>query len=266
MSFFELKYDQHIALLTFNRPPVNALSSAVLQELNEQVDKIRENKGIRVLIITSLGTKFFAAGADIKEIQGADRSEGLKINSLFQNTFQNVHSLPIPVICAVNGLAIGGGSELALACDIRIASTNAAFSLPEASLGLIPGGGGTQRLPRLIPLGKAKELLYTGSRLKAEEALQWGLVEHVVSPEELIPFSKKIAEQIASKAPIAIKMIKESVDKGISHDIEQGLQIELAASGNCFDSADFHEGFNAFLEKEKLNLAINNLSKQVIKR
>lgn len=249
MTYFEYEERGMTAILKFDRPPVNAMNLDVLSELRSRLDALQRQSHIRVLIMTAAGTRFFAAGADIKGIQGSDRVEGRKINELFQGTFQKVSELPIPTLCAVNGLALGAGMELALACDIRIASETAEFGLPESALGLIPGGGGTQRLPRLISVGKAKDLMFTGRRIPAQEAYQCGLVEHICSAEQLLPFTLDLAEQIARKGPIAIRMIKRAVDHGIETTLARGLELELELSEHCFDSHDFKEGVKAFLEK-----------------
>lgn len=249
--YFQLEVEHHIATLRLNSPPVNALSTSVLKDLTERMDKMEHDPNVRVVIIQSAVPKFFAVGADIKEIQGFDGEKGYELNRLFQNTFNKVAKLSKPTICVVDGYAIGGGAELALACDIRIATENAQFALPEASLGLIPAGGGTQRLPRLISAGKAKELMFTGERIKADEALKIGLVEHVVPRHESDSFVKTLAEKISEKAPIAIRAIKKAVNEGLQHDMDEGLKIELEESKYCFDTHDFHEGVNAFLNKRK---------------
>lgn len=249
MTFFTFEEQDTMALLTLKRPPVNALNLEVLEDLRGYLDSIKESSNTRVLIITGTGHRFFAAGADIKGIQGADRLKGREINRLFQTTFQKLANLPIPTICAVNGPALGGGAELAMACDIRVVSEKAEFGLPEASLGLIPGGGGTQRLPRLIPLGKAKDLMFTGCRLSAKESLQYGLAEYVCPEDELLPFTMDLAKQIAQKGPVALRMIKQAVNQGMEMELDHGIQLELDLSEDCFDSEDSKEGINAFLEK-----------------
>ncbi len=248
-EFFRVERSGHVAVVTLDRPPVNALSLGVLAELEEVMADLNAAGDVRAVILTATGEKFFAAGADINQLPELDGPTGRQLNHRFQTAFNQVAAFPQPVIAAVNGLALGGGSELALAADIRIASERASFGLPEARLGLIPGGGGTQRLPRLLPPGKAKELMFTGRRLSAAEALQWGLVEQVVPPAELLPVAIALAEEIARQAPVAVRMIKAAVNGGLDRPLAAGLQWELDCSVKCFESWDFREGVRAFLEK-----------------
>lgn len=251
MGYFEVFQQKHIAKLILNRPPVNALSLEVLAELRMHLETISKDSEVRVLIITASGEKFFAAGADIKGLQNAGVEEGKRINKQFLETFDQLAKLPIPTICSVNGLSLGGGTELALACDIRIASDQAQFGLPETNLGLIPGGGGTQRLPRLVSTGRAKDILFTGRRVSAKEALEIGLVEYVVTYPELSDFSDKLAQTISEKSPNAIRTIKQAINSGMNTDLTTGLEIELELGSYCFGSEDFSKGISAFLEKRK---------------
>ncbi|WHY83996.1 enoyl-CoA hydratase-related protein [Neobacillus novalis] len=251
MSYFEVIQQERIVKLILNRPPVNALSLEVLEELRMHLEKVNNHKENRVLIITSCGEKFFAAGADIKGLKNVSVEEGKVINQQFLHTFDQLAKLPIPTICAVNGLALGGGTELALACDIRIASENAQLGLPETNLGLIPGGGGTQRMPRIVSIGRAKDLLFTGRRVSAQEALEIGLVEYVVPYHELSDFSERLAKTISEKSPNAIRTIKQAIMSGMNTDLPTGLEIELELGSHCFGSEDFQKGISAFLEKRK---------------
>lgn len=248
-QFFRLERQNGVAILTLDRPPVNALSLEVLAELQVTLAALRQDADVRVVILTATGEKFFAAGADIKQLPELDAVSGRELNQQFHAAFDAVAAFPAPVIAALNGLALGGGTEMALAADIRIASERAVIGLPEARLGLIPGGGGTQRLPRIVGPGRAKQLMFTGKRLTAGEALQWGLVEKVVPPAELMSAALAMAEEIGKMGPVAVRMIKAAVDGGLDRSLAEGLQLELDCSAECFGSSDFREGVGAFLEK-----------------
>ncbi|MCH3966021.1 MAG: short-chain-enoyl-CoA hydratase [Clostridium sp.] len=238
-----------IALITINRPKaLNALNSETLVEIDSVIDKIAADDEILAVILTGAG-KSFVAGADISEMKGLNASGGRKFGILGNKVFRKLENLEKPVIAAVNGFALGGGCEISLACDIRIASSKAKFGQPESGLGITPGFGGTQRLPRLVGTGIAKELIYTSKIINADEALRVGLVNKVVEPEALLDEAKSTANQIAANAPIAVKLCKAAINKGIQTDIDTGIAYESEVFGECFATEDQKEGMGAFLEK-----------------
>jgi len=242
--------EEGIVTLSLNRPEAaNALSTQMLYELKQALYEIKYNPTVRVVIITGAGEKAFCAGADLKERAGMDANNVRKTVNLIRVVINNIEALPQPVIAAVNGVALGGGTELALACDIRIASENATFGLTETSLGIIPGAGGTQRLPRLIGKGRAKELIYTARRINAKEAEAIGLVEYAVHFDNLMEKALELAKQIAKNAPIAIKQAKLAIDKGMEADLNTGLAIEQGAYEITIPTKDRLEGLQAFKEK-----------------
>ncbi|ATR92649.1 enoyl-CoA hydratase-related protein [Porphyromonas gingivalis] len=239
-----------ITTLTINKPEtLNALSSEVLSELKSAIAVIATEKP-RVLIITGSG-KAFVAGADITEMQHLSAAEGKAFGGLGAEVFRRIEELPFPVIAAINGFALGGGCELAMACDIRIASAKAKFGQPEVGLGITPGFSGTQRLPRLVAPGIAKELIYTGRIIDAEEALRIGLVNRVTTPEELLPATMETAQLIASRSASAVSASKEAINRGTEMHIAEGIALEQNLFGLCFATADQKEGMAAFLEKRK---------------
>lgn len=241
----------YIAKITMNRPKaLNALNSEVLDELDKCLDEIKANNDLRVLIITGEGRSFIA-GADIKEMSELTGLEAKAFGNKGLSVFRKIETLPIPVIAAVNGFALGGGCELAMSCDIRIASNKALFGQPEVGLGLIPGFGGTQRLQRLVGQGWAKYLIYSAENIKADKALEIGLVQDVVEVEELEERVNTLAEAIASKAPIAEKLAKEAINQGGQVDIDQAMRIEENAFGLVFTTEDKNIGTQAFINKEK---------------
>ncbi|GCD82452.1 enoyl-CoA hydratase [Parageobacillus thermoglucosidasius] len=241
-----------IALVMLNRPEAaNALSLALLNELSGLLDDLAFDKGVRVVIITGAGDKTFCAGADLKERAGMNETEVRKTVALIRETINKIEQLPHPVIAVLNGSAFGGGLELALACDIRIAADTAQFGLTETSLGIIPGAGGTQRLPRLIGIGKAKELIFTAKRIAAKEAEQIGLVEYAVPRVQLMEKALEIAGQIAANAPIAVKQAKLAVNRGFDVDLATGLRLEQMAYEVTIPTKDRLEGLQAFKEKRK---------------
>ena len=243
---------QSIATITFNRPKsLNALSSALLEELSHALDEICANEDIRVLILTGAGNKAFVAGADINELARLDTLKAKVFIHKGLSAINKIAEMPIPVIAAVNGFALGGGLEIAMACDFIYASTNAAFGQPEIKLGLIPGYGGTQRLPRLIGPGRAKELLYTGDMLPAEEARQMGIANKVVAPEKLMESVMAVALNMAAKGKVSLRAAKQAVNNGLNADLATGLRIETDAFAICMASPDAKEGTTAFLEKRK---------------
>ena len=211
-----------------------------------------EDNGILAVVLTGEG-RAFVAGADISEMKSKNAIEGEIFGKLGASVFRKIELLPKPVIAAVNGFALGGGCELAMSCDIRLASTKAKFGQPEVGLGITPGFSGTQRMPRLIGMGKAKELIYTADIIDAAEAYRIGLVNHVYEPEALMEEAMKMAEKIASKAPIAVKNSKEAINRGIQTDMDSAVAIEAYLFGLCFASEDQKEGMTAFFEKRKAN-------------
>ena len=241
-----------IGLITLNRPQaLNALNGEMLTELNGLLDHIALDPGVKVVIVTGSGDKSFVAGADIAEMRAMSAMEGRNFGKFGQSVFAKLENLPQPVIAAVNGFALGGGCELALACDIRLASEKARFGQPEVGLGIIPGFGGTQRLPRLIGKGRAKELLYTGDVIDAQEAYRLGLVNKVAAPAELLSAARALAEKIISRAEVAVKLCKAAVNQGLEMDLASGAAYEAEAFGLCFATADQTEGMSAFIEKRK---------------
>jgi len=252
-----LKYliDSFVARVTIDRPEkLNALSSAVLDDLRHLVSDLRERDDVRAVVITGSGEKAFVAGADIGELAALnDSEEGREFSQNGQAVFSLIESSPKPFIAAVNGFALGGGCELALACHIRICSENAKFGQPEVNLGIIPGYGGTQRLTRVLGRTLATDLILTGRQMDAREALEQGLVARVVPQSELIPTAMQMAATIASKAPLAISAALECIVEGIDESIEEGLGREAERFGRLTTSSDFHEGTSAFLEKRKAN-------------
>jgi enoyl-CoA hydratase/carnithine racemase len=241
-----------IAMLTLNRPEVmNSFDFALLHALKEQIEALKFNKKIRVVIITGAGQKAFCAGADLKERTSYTELQVKKFIFTIRNLFTDIEYLNKPVIAALNGIALGGGTELALACDIRIASMNASMGLTETRLAIIPGAGGTQRLPRLINRGKAKELIFTGRRVDAQEALQIGLVNQVCKPESLLEDCFKMAAMICETGPIAAEQAKYAINYGLETDLHTGLGIESNAYWITIPTEDRLEGLTAFKEKRK---------------
>ena len=243
-----------VATITINRPKkLNALNKETIGELHEAFEDLDTDKDIKAIIITGSGEKAFVAGADISEFADFSIKEGGKLAAKGQEqVFDYIENLGTPVIAAVNGFALGGGLELAMACHFRVASDNAKMGLPEVTLGLIPGYGGTQRLPQLVGKGKAMEMIMTAGMLDAEKALGCGLVNYVVPQEELIQLCEKLANKISNNSSVAIKQAIKAVNAGYSYD-ENGYAVEIDAFGTCFGTDDFKEGTSAFLEKRKAN-------------
>ncbi|TDL48115.1 enoyl-CoA hydratase [Paenibacillus dendritiformis] len=239
-----------IVLMTLNRPEAaNALSIKMLEQLRDAVAACKFDRSVRCIVVTGAGEKAFCAGADLKERAGMDMNQVRRTVSLIRESINDVEALPQPVIAAVNGAAVGGGMELALACDIRIASETATFALTETSLGIIPGAGGTQRLPRLIGKGRAKELIFTARKIDAKEAWDMGMVEVVTPPESLLDKALEIAGQIVRNAPIAVAEAKFAIDKGCDADLSTGLAIEQNAYEVTIPTKDRLEGLQAFKDK-----------------
>jgi len=242
----------NIAIVTISRPEaLNALNTRFFNEMDDFVAKVSGMPEVRAMIITGEG-KAFVAGADIAEMVDKDQKEGTEFSRLGQNTFSSFGKLDIPVIAAINGFALGGGLELAMGCDFRIASTKAKFGQPEVSLGLIPGYAGTQRLSRLVGLGDALYLLMTAEMIGANDALRIGLVQKVVEPEELMETATKVAATIAAKGPQAIKKVKQVVRQGYEMSLNEGELLEANQFGTLFgEGSEGREGMKAFLEKRK---------------
>ncbi len=247
-----IEIDAFIAIVTINRPKkLNALNKQTIAELNRAFAQLDANKEVRVIILTGSGDKAFVAGADISEFASFSVAQGEQLSAEGQELlFNYVENLSTPVIAAVNGFALGGGLELAMSCHFRIASDNAKLGLPEVSLGVIPGYGGTQRLPQLVGKGKAMEMIMTGGMISAEDAHRWGLVNQAVKQEELMVFCRKIADKIAKNSPVAIAYAIKAINAGFKSNA-LGFATEIESFGACFGTDDFEEGTNAFLEKRK---------------
>lgn len=245
-----LTVEEGIATITFNRPKVlNALNTALLEELSGALDAVAGDEKIRVLVLTGAGDKAFVAGADIKELAGLNTLQAKQFAHKGQSVINKIVALPIPAVAAVNGYALGGGLEIVLACDFIYASENAGLGLPETTLGLIPGFGGTQRLPRLIGPNQAKELVYTGKIVSAAEACNLGLVNRVDPPEELMASVMKTAHTMATKGRISLRAAKQAINSGLDASLDTGLKIEQDAFAICMASEDAREGTRAFIEK-----------------
>jgi len=241
-----------VLLLTLNRPEVmNSFNFALLHALRDQVEAVRFRTDVRVIIITGAGDKAFSAGADLKERVTLSPEQVKEYIFTIRNLFTAIEFLNKPVIAAVNGIALGGGTELALASDIRIVSRNATMGLTETRLAIIPGAGGTQRLPRLVGKGKAKELIFTGRRVDAQEALEIGLANKICEPQELLEACRKMANMICETGPVAIEQAKYAINYGIETDLHTGLAIESNAYWVCIPTEDRLEGLTAFREKRK---------------
>lgn len=247
-----LEMDSAIAMISFNRPKaLNALNNALLDELDVALDQVAANDEIRVLILTGTGEKSFVAGADISELTQMDALTAKYFSKKGQKIFSKIEALPIPAIAAVNGFALGGGTEVALACDFIYASEKALFGQPEINLGLIPGFGGTQRLSRVVGKNRAKEMIFTGGNISADKALEYGMVNQVCPHESLMDEVKKTAKKIAAKGCVSLRAAKETIQAGLDCDLETGCLIENDAFAISFASADAKEGTSAFLEKRK---------------
>ena len=243
-----------IAIVTINRPTkLNALNKATIQELHDGFKSLNEDKSVKAIIVTGSGEKAFVAGADISEFAHFSVEEGGKLAAQGQALlFDFVQNLETPIIAAVNGFALGGGLELAMSCHFRVASDNAKMGLPEVTLGVIPGYGGTQRLAHLVGRGKANEMVFTAGMIKADEALAWGLVNYVVEPEELMAKCEDIAAKILNNSGTAISSAIRSINANFEDGVN-GFETEIEEFGKCFGTKDFKEGTSAFLEKRKPN-------------
>ena len=251
-EILKLSVDDGIGIVTISRPKaMNALNTLFFQEMNEMLSELEKNNEVKVVIITGEG-KAFVAGADIAEMCDKTQKQGYEFSVFGQSVFDKIEKLSKPVIAAINGFALGGGCELAMSCDIRIASSKAKFGQPEVNLGLIPGFAGTQRLSRLVGLADALYLLYTADMINAEEALRIKLVQKVIEPENLMEETISIARKIASKGPEAVKLIKKATRDGFNIDFASGCEIEAKAFSSLFEK-EGAEGMKAFLEKRKPN-------------
>ena len=245
-----IEEENQVAVITIDRPKkLNALNTATIKELHNAFKELEEDEAIRVIIVTGSGEKAFVAGADISEFAHFDVEQGKQLSATGQELlFSFVQHLSTPVIAAINGFALGGGLELAMGCHFRVASDNAKMGLPEVSLGVIPGYGGTQRLPYLVGKGIAMEMIMTAGMIDAQKALQYGLVNYVVSQKELLPLCQKLAGKILNNSGVAIAHAIKAVNAGYNNN---GYTVEIDAFGRCFGTEDFKEGTQAFLEKRK---------------
>ena len=249
-EFLKIERQDGITVMKISAPKsLNALNSIILKEIDSFVSGL--DNTTRVLIVTGDGEKSFVAGADISEMAHLNEPQGFEFGRLGAQVFRKIETLPIPVIAAVNGFALGGGCELAMACDIRIASVKAKFGQPEVGLGIIPGFSGTHRLPKLIGQGYAKEMIYTGKVIRADEALRIGLVNAIYEPEELMPKALEMAAMMLKNAPVAIRLAKQSINEGYDLDADGAIALENKLFGQCFATKDQKEGMDAFLNKRK---------------
>lgn len=247
---FLVEIDEKIAIVTFNRPKsLNALSKEVLHEFRDLLTNMGADDSVRVIILTGAGDKAFVAGADIRELKGMDSAAALTYSALGQDCFSLLEKMEKIVIAAVNGFALGGGSELALSCDFIFASEKAKFGLPEVTLGVMPGFAGTQRLPKAVGIRLARELIYTGAMIDAKRAMEIGLVNRVFPPETLISETKNVAEKITANSYSAILAAKKAVNNGHEIDLERGCQLERSIFALTFNNQDAQEGITAFLDK-----------------
>ena len=251
-TFVKLTVEDHTAIITLDRPPVNALSREVIAELDQVLGECQANAAVKVVILTGAGSLAFVAGADVKEIsQLKSGPEAQQVASQGQGVIMKMQRLGKPVIAAINGVCLGGGLELAMACHLRVAGDRARFGQPEINLGIIPGFGGTQRLPRLIGKAKATELILTGDMIMAQEALRLGLVNQVVPQDQVLKAAKDLARKIASKGAQAVRLCLQAIEEGLEQSLEQGLANEAKCFGQVAATQDAKEGVGAFLEKRQ---------------
>ena len=246
-EMIQVAREDHLAVVTINRPPVNALNQEVMDELEKTFEELPKDNSVRAVIITGAGEKAFVAGADIGEFPRLNKENGEKMSRRGQEVFQKIADFPAPVIAAVNGFALGGGLELALACDIRVVAENAKVGLPEVTLGIFPGYAGTQRLPRTIATGKAKELIFTGDMIDAAEAYRIGLADHKTEAGQAMEKAREIAKKILNAGPIGVSMAKQAVDQGLNRTLEEGQKLEASFFADLCDTEDQKEGAKAFL-------------------
>ncbi len=251
MEFVVYEQKGAVGIVTISREKaLNALNSTVLEELNATFDAINLDE-VRCVILTGAGQKSFVAGADIGEMSSLTKAEGEAFGKKGNDVFLKIENFPIPVICAINGFALGGGCEIAMSCDIRICSDNAVFGQPEVGLGITPGFGGTQRLARLVGPGMAKQMIYTARNIKADEAYRIGLVNAVYTQEELLPAAEKMAAGIAKNAPIAVRNCKKAINEGLALPMDKAVEVEEKLFGDCFETEDQKYGMAFFLDKNK---------------
>lgn len=250
-EFLQCQIENHVAVITINRPPLNPLNTTVFEEMSSLMSELDQNSEVKAVIITGSGEKAFVAGADIHQMMNLSQIGMMEMNNISRAVFTQIENLSKPVIAAINGLALGGGLELALACDFRISSENSKFAFPEVGLGIIPGGGGTQRLQRIVGQGIAKELLYFGEMFDAAKAEKINLVNKVVSADQVLNTAKEWANKLVKKPVVALRMLKVAVNTGANVDLESGLTIESACFSNAFSTEDRKEGMQAFVEKRK---------------
>lgn len=250
MGFVDCEVKGNYAVITINREKaLNALNSEVLEDLDKVLDSI-DTDTVRAAVLTGAGEKSFVAGADIGEMSTLTKAEGEAFGKKGNDIFRRIETFPIPFIAAINGFALGGGCEISMSCDIRIASENAVFGQPEVSLGITPGFGGTQRLARLVGPGMAKQLIYTARNIKADEALRIGLVNAVYPAEELMAEAEKLASVIAANAPIAVRACKKAINEGLELPMDEAIALEEKLFGSCFESEDQKEGMANFMRKK----------------
>lgn len=250
-NFLKIENNGAICTMTISAPKsLNALNSTILNEINDFLGNLDSN--IKALIITGDGEKSFVAGADISEMATLNQEQGQAFGERGASVFRKIETLSIPVIAAINGFALGGGCEIAMACDIRICSNNARFGQPEVGLGIIPGFSGTYRLAKLVGMGMAKQLIFTGKNIKADEALRIGLVNAVYEPADLMPEAMKLAESIVANAPIAVAYAKQCINEEYDLSADDAIAYESRMFGKCFDTQDQKDGMKAFLSKEKV--------------
>ncbi len=251
MEFVVYEQKGAVGIVTISREKaLNALNSTVLEELDATFDAINLDE-VRCVILTGAGQKSFVAGADIGEMSSLTKAEGEAFGKKGNDVFLKIENFPIPVICAINGFALGGGCEIAMSCDIRICSDNAVFGQPEVGLGITPGFGGTQRLARLVGPGMAKQMIYTARNIKADEAFRIGLVNAIYTQEELLPAAEKMAAGIAKNAPIAVRNCKKAINEGLDLAMDKAVELEEKLFGDCFETEDQKYGMAFFLDKNK---------------
>ena len=251
MEFVVYEQKGAVGIVTISREKaLNALNSTVLEELDATFDAINLDE-VRCVILTGAGQKSFVAGADIGEMSSLTKAEGEAFGKKGNDVFLKIENFPVPVICAINGFALGGGCEIAMSCDIRICSDNAVFGQPEVGLGITPGFGGTQRLARLVGPGMAKQMIYTARNIKADEAFRIGLVNAIYTQEELLPAAEKMAAGIAKNAPIAVRNCKKAINEGLDLPMDKAVELEERLFGDCFETEDQKYGMAFFLDKNK---------------
>jgi len=267
MSYQTLIFEEkdQIAYITLNQPKsLNALSRQVLEDLGAVAEELKQSSSVKVVIISGAGDRAFAAGANIKEMSTISPQQAQSLSLLGNKVFEAIANLPQPVIGAVNGYALGGGCELSLACDIRLASDKAVFGQPEVHLGILPGFGGSQRLPRLVGPARAKEIIYTGRNVKADEALTIGLVNQVVPADLLMAEADKLAKMILNQGQLAVQKAKLAIDLGLDLPLNRALEVEAEMFGNLFATEDQKEGMQAFIDKRQPNFKNKGLIRHVL--